>query len=137
MKDSGASIDIGCGDAFGGGGAGVDDTAEYVNNVTDESYGFDMHEIPMSKKDLREFLQTYCRKLRQKLRDDENVPGPQVKAFTEAAPIFCKWILSKYNDLLFYTGSSMNAEGSLAFAYYEDVDPIFVYIKAGMIEEKC
>lgn len=137
IQDSGASIDIGCGDAFGGGGADVDDTVEYVNNVTDESYGFNMHEIPMSKRDLREYLQTYCKKLRQMLREDENVPGPQVKAFTEDAPVFCKWFLSKYNDLLFYTSSSMNADASLAFAYYEFADPIFVFIKAGLIEEKC
>jgi hypothetical protein len=37
----------------------------------------------------------------------------------------------------FFTSSSMNPEGSMAFGYYEDVDPIFVYIKAGLIEEKC
>jgi len=115
----------------------VDDTAELVNNVIDETYGFNLNEIPLGKKDLKEYLGTYCKNLRQKLKDDENVPGPQVKAFTQAAPAFCKFLLSKYNDLQFFTSASMDPDGSMAFAYYEGVDPLFVYIKDGLIEEKC
>jgi hypothetical protein len=138
-QDSGASIDIGCGNEFGGSGEdeGVEDTTEYVNNVIDESIGFDLHEVPMSKKDLREYLQTYCKNLRQKLKEDDKVAGPDVKAFTNSAPNFCKYLLSKYDDLQFFTSSSMDPDGSMAFAYYENVDPIFIYIKMGLIEEKC
>jgi Translationally controlled tumour protein len=108
-----------------------------VNNVIDESIGFNLQEVPMSKKEVKEFLQTFCKNLRQKLKDDDKVPGPQVKAFTQAAPLFCKWILSKYDDMQFFTSASMDPDGCMAFAYYEDVDPLFVYIKAGLIEEKC
>ena len=116
----------------------MDDNAEVVNNVIDEVVGFNLHEIPMGKKDIKEYLQTYCKNLRQKLKDDDKVPGPEVKAFTQAAPIFCKWILSKYDDMQFYTSSSMDPDGSMAFAYYGGgVDPKFVYIKAGLLEEKC
>jgi Translationally controlled tumour protein len=115
----------------------VDDTVEQVNNVIDESIGFDLHEIPMSKKDIKEYLQNYCKNLRQKLKEDDKVAGPDVKAFTQSAPLFCKWILSKYDDMQFYTSSSMDPDGSMAFAYYEDVNPVFVYIKMGLIEEKC
>lgn len=35
-KDSGASVDIGCGNEFGGSEGDVDDTAEIVNNIVDE-----------------------------------------------------------------------------------------------------
>lgn len=108
-----------------------------MNNVVDESIGFDLHEIPMGKKDVKEYLGNYCKALRQKLKDDESITGPEVKAFTQAAPGFCKWILSKYDDMQFYTSSSMDPDGSMAFAFYEDVDPVFVYIKAGLKEEKC
>lgn len=108
-----------------------------VNNVIDESIGFDLHEVPMGKKDLKEYLQTYCKNLRQKLKDDDKVPGPEVKAFTQSAPLFCKWLLSKYDDLQFFTSSSMDPDGSMAFAYYVDADPIFVFIKGGLLEEKC
>jgi hypothetical protein len=138
LQDSGAAVDIGCGGEFGGGGEDIpDDNAVMVNNVVDESIGFDLHEVPMSKKDLKEFLQAYCKQLRQKLKDDEKVSGPDVKAFTQSAPGFCKFLLSKYDDLQFFTSSSMDPDGSMAFAYYEDVNPQFIYIKMGMIEEKC
>ncbi|GKY94917.1 tRNA 2'-phosphotransferase [Mayamaea pseudoterrestris] len=137
-KDSGASVDIGCGNEFGGGDDDIDGNVETVNNVVDETLGFDLHEIPMGKKDVKEYLQGFCKNLRQKLKDDPNVPGPEVKAFTQSAPNLCKWILSQYDDMQFYTSSSMDPDGSMAFAYYGDgVDPKFVFIKAGLLEEKC
>lgn len=130
-------MDIGCGSEFGGGDADVDDAAALVNNVIDESIGFDLHEVPMGKKDLKEYLGTYCKALRAKLKEDDKVPGPEVKAFTQSAPAFCKWLLSKYNDLQFFTSSSMDPDGSMAFAYYTDINPTFIFIKAGLLEEKC
>jgi hypothetical protein len=138
-KDSGANIDIGCGGEFGGGESEVDDTVELVNNVVDETFGFSLQEVPMGKKDLKEYLGQYCKDLRQKLKDDDKVPGPEVKAFTQAAPAFCKYLLSKYDDLQFYTSVSMDPEGSMAFAIYEGAspDPKFIYVKAGLLEEKC
>jgi len=140
-KDSGAKIDIGCGSEFGGAepDEGVDDTVELVNNVVDETFGFGLQEVPLTKKDLKDYLQDYCQKLRQKLKDDEKVPGPEVKAFTQSAPIFCKYLLSKFDDMQFYTSRSMDPEGSMAFAMYADgaIDPMFIFIKAGLWEEKC
>ena len=70
QQDSGASVDIGCGNAFGGeDDGGADDNAEKVNNVIDEVIGFDLHEVPMGKKDLKEYLGNYCKALRLKLKD--------------------------------------------------------------------
>lgn len=140
QQDSGASVDIGRGNEFGGGGGDeVDDGAEIVNNVIDETIGFDLHEVPLSKKDLKEYLGTYCKELRLKLKEDDNVPGPQVKAFTQAAPVFCKYLLGIYSELEFYTSSSMDPDGSMAFGYYkgENPTPTFIFIKAGLLEEKC
>ena len=141
ITKGGESIDIGCGGEFGGGGAdeAVDDTVELVNNVVDETFGFALQEVPMGKKDLKEFLQGYCKNLRQKLKEDDSVPGPEVKAFTQSAPGFCKYLLTKYNDLQFYTSQSMDPDGSMAFAIYEgeNPNPKFIYVKAGLIEEKC
>jgi hypothetical protein len=108
-----------------------------VNNIIDDTYGFDLHEIPMKKTEVKQYLQTFCKKLRQKLKDDESISGPEVKAFTQAAPIFCKWILSKYDDMQFFVSSSMDPDGSMIFTYHKDVNPIFVYIKAGLFEEMC
>jgi hypothetical protein len=165
-KDSGASVDVGGGNAFGGGGADeeVDDTSENVNNVIDESLGFGYNEVPMGKKDLKDFLKTYCGKVRTMLKDDDKVDGPTVKAFTQAAPTFCKvrarakkrasvpphfsrppfpsfppqWFLSKADDLQFFMSPSFNPDGAMAFGYYKDGNstPTFVYIKQGLIEMK-
>jgi Translationally controlled tumour protein len=136
-QDSGASVDIGCGGEFGGGDADVDDTDENVNNVIDSSIGFDLHEVPLRKTDLKEYLTGYCKNVRQKLKDDSKVTGPEVKAFTQAAPLFCKWLLKMYDELQFYTSSSMDPDGSMAFSYYKGANPTFVFIKAGLYEEKC
>merc|ERR1711862_20273 len=103
----------------------------------DETYGSNLTTCPMGKKDLKEYLSDYCKALRTKLKEDDSVPGPEVKAFTQSAPGFCKWLLSKYDDLQFFTSSSMDPDGSMAFAYYTGVNPTFVYIKAGLLEEKC
>ncbi|GMI52391.1 hypothetical protein TeGR_g15153 [Tetraparma gracilis] len=139
-KDSGASVDVGGGNAFGGGGADeeVDDTSENVNNVIDESLGFGYNEVPMGKKDLKDFLKTYCGAVRTMLKDDDKVDGPTVKAFTQAAPTFCKWFLSKADDLQFFMSPSFNPDGAMAFGYYKDGNstPTFVYIKQGLIEMK-
>ena len=105
--------------------------------MIDDQIGFAYQEVPYGKKDLKDFLQSYCKALRQKLKDDDKVTGPEVKAFTQSAPGFCKYLLSKYDDLQFFTTPAMDPEGSMAFAYYEDVNPKFIYIKAGLIEEKC
>jgi inner membrane protein involved in colicin E2 resistance len=48
VNKSGGEVDIGCGNEFGGeGGDEVEDTSEAVNNVIDETIGFDLHEVPM------------------------------------------------------------------------------------------
>jgi hypothetical protein len=137
-KDSGGTVDIGCGNSFGGTEeeAPVDGAVELVNNVIDETFGFNLQEVPMRKKDLKEYLQTFCKNVRQKLKDDDKVTGPEVKAFTQSAPGFCKYLLSKYDDMQFFTSASMDPDGCMAFAYYVDVDPIFVYVKMGLLEEK-
>jgi hypothetical protein len=139
-KDSGAKVDIGCGGEFGGGESEpLDDTVELVNNVIDDRNGFDLQEVPLRKKDFKEYLKEYCKNVRQKLKEDPSVEGPQVKAFTAAAPDFCKWLLSKYDDLQFYSSSTMDPEGSMVFSYYKEgaVNPTFVYIAGGLKEEKC
>merc|ERR1711982_137986 len=88
-KDSGASVDIGCGGEFGGGESeSLDDTVELVNNVIDESIGFNLQEVPMSKKDLKDYLGTYCKNTRTKLKEDDKVDKTEVKAFTQSAPAF-------------------------------------------------
>lgn len=137
VNKEGISVNVGCGNEFGGGEEDVDDAgAELVNNVIDESLGFNLQEVPMGKADLKEYLKEYCKKVRQALKDDDNVPGPKVKEFTQSAPKLCNWFLSMYKELIFYITPSMDPEAAMAFCYYDVSTPMFVYIKAGLIEEK-
>ena len=141
VAKGGGDIDIGAGNAFGGGGEDepVDDTIEKVNNVIDESMGFGYQECPMKKKDLKEYLSTYCKGIWKMLKEDDAVAGPDVKAFKEAINVFCLWLLKKFDDLEFYMTPSFNPDGAMAFAYYKEgaLAPTFVYIKAGLNEQKC
>eukprot|EP00978_Attheya_sp_CCMP212_P017045 scaffold45236_cov50-Attheya_sp.AAC.2 len=88
---------------------------------------------------MKQYLAEYCKLLRQKLKDDDKVTGPEVKAFTQSAPLFCKYLLSNYDEFEFFTSSSMDPDGSMAFALYkgESATPTFIFIRAGLIEEKC
>ena len=81
VNKDGGDVDVGCGDAFGGAGAdeAVDDAAELVNNIIDADLGFGYNEVPMGKKDFKDFLKTYCGQVRQMLKDDDKIPGPEVK----------------------------------------------------------
>ena len=138
---SGADVDVGCGNAFGGEEeeAGPDGGEEKVNNIIDESIGFGYNEMPMGKKDFKDWLKEYCGAVRKILKDDDKMAGPEVKAFTQGAPTFCKFLLKKYDDLQFFMSPAFNPDGALAMSYYPEgaAAPTFIYIKKGLIEEKC
>merc|ERR1712071_211399 len=136
----GGQIDIGCGNEFGGEGGDEADNSgiETVNNVVDGTVGFGLTCVPMGKKDLKEYLGGFCKSVRQALKDDDKVAGPQVEAFTQSAPKFCKYLLSQYKELEFYVSVSIDPHASMAFAIYgESENPDFIYIKGGLLEEKC
>jgi len=140
-KDSGASVDVGGGNAFGGGGEdeAVDDTAEVVNNVIDESIGFGYNEVPMGKKDFKQFLQGYVKKVWEMLKEDPKIEKEQVKEFKQAGGEMCNYLLKMTDEFSFYMSCSFNPDGCMVFGYYKEgsVTPTFMYIKAGLLEEKC
>jgi hypothetical protein len=141
VAKSGVEVDVGCGNAFGGEGADEpeDTSVEKVNNIIDESLGFGYNEIPMGKKDFKDWLKEYCGAIRKIIKDDEKIAGPEVKAFTQSAPEFCKFLLKKYDDLQFFMSPSFNPDGALAISYYPEgaSAPTFMYIKMGLVGEKC
>ena len=125
-KDTGGAVDIGCGNEFGGGDDDLDAGVELVNNVIDETIGFNLQEVPLGKRDLKEYLGGYCKKVRQALKDDDKVPGPQVKAFTQSAPVFCKHLLSMYDELVFYTSESMDPDGAMVSLLFDSVNIVLM-----------
>lgn len=51
-----------------------------------------------------------------------------------------KDILSRFKDLQFFTGESMDCDGMVAMCEYRDIDgemvPVFMFFKHGLEEEK-
>jgi len=104
----GGEIDVGAGNAFGGGGEdeAVDDTQESVNNIIDDSVGFGYNEMPMGKKDFKDWLKEYVPKVWKLLKEDDKVEPADVKAFKAASGKFSVFLLKKFDDLQFYVGPS-------------------------------
>jgi Translationally controlled tumour protein len=58
----------------------------------------------------------------------------QIKAFMAAAPGFVKYLLTQFNELQFYVGSSFDPNGAMAFSYYKEgaSTPTFIFITGGL-----
>ncbi|GMI63229.1 hypothetical protein ScalyP_jg11252 [Parmales sp. scaly parma] len=136
----GGEIDVGAGNAFGGGGEdeAVDDTQESVNNIIDDSVGFGYNEMPMGKKDFKDWLKEYVPKVWKLLKEDDKVEPADVKAFKAASGKFSVFLLKKFDDLQFYVGPSFSPDGAMVLSYYPEgsATPCFIYIEGGLIAEK-
>jgi len=136
MKVKGAeSIDIGCGNSFGGGEEEVDNSVEKVNDIIDS---FMYTEVPFgSKSEFKEYLKDYVRSVRAKLKE-KGTPQPEIKDFMAQAPGMVKFLLVKFSDMQTFAGESLTAEGGMAFGYYKDGAhcPSFVYITKSLVAEK-
>lgn len=132
------NIDIGCGDAFGGGDEEVDDSVETVNNVIDDVIGFGYTETGFdSKTELKTYLKSFFRKVMKNLKST-NASDEQLAAFKNDAQEIVKYLVSMYKDLQYYMFKSCDSEAGLAYSYYPDgaITPVFLYIKWGLKEVK-
>lgn len=130
----GGDVDIGCGNAFGGGGEEeeVDSDVVKENNISGAA-GFAYMEMPFgSKTEFKDWATEYVRKLRQELKGS-GTPVEEIKKFMNEAPVFLKWLMGKYDDLQFFVSKSMNPDGGIIFSYYKDgaMTPTFIYIEKG------
>jgi hypothetical protein len=70
---------------------------------------------------------------------EENSPD-QVDVFKKNINEVMKDILTRFKDLQFFTGESMDADGMIAMMEYRDIDgvstPILMCFKHGLDEEK-
>lgn len=89
------------------------------------------------KKQFTTYLKDYMKKLVTKL--EEKDPS-QVEVFKTNINKVMKDLLTRFKDLQFFTGESMDCEGLIAMLEYRDVDgvstPILLCFKHGLEEEK-
>jgi hypothetical protein len=130
-------VDVGCGNAFGGGGGddeGVDNTAQQVNNVMD-SFQYTETQIG-GPADFKSWIKEYMNAIVEKLRE-KGKPKEEIQAFKATAPNIAKFFLKNFSDLQFYLGASFDAS-TMVFSLYPEgaVTPNFYYIMGGLNKEK-
>ena len=143
-KEQVGNVDIGCGNAFGGGeddnDQGGDEPAEKVIDVI---YNANLQEVTFSKKEFMAYIKEYFKKVVAYL--EEHGKADRVPLFKKGATDFIKFIVPKFDELQFYTGSSHNEgeddlEGGICISYWEDesaAGPVIYFFKDGLKEEKC
>jgi len=89
------------------------------------------------KKGYTMYLKEYMKKLVDKL--NETAPD-QVDVFKTNMNKVMKDLLSRFKDLQFWTGESMDVDGMVAIMEYRDIDgasvPVMLFFKHGLVEEK-
>ncbi|GLH03333.1 hypothetical protein R5R35_002910 [Gryllus longicercus] len=111
---------------------GVESGVDVVlNHRLCETYAFG------DKKGYTAYLKDYMKKLVQRL--EEKAPD-QVSVFKNNTNKVMKDILSRFSDLQFFTGESMDIDGMVALLEYREIDgdsvPVLMFFKHGLEEEK-
>jgi len=126
---------------------GANPSAEEAEDGTDEAIesGVDIvlnHRLCESfafsdKKSYTAYLKDYMKKVVEKLQ--EKSPD-QVDVFKTNVNSAVKDILSRFKELQFFTGESMEIEGMVGLMEYRDIDgdsvPVMMFFKHGLEEEK-
>ncbi|GMH33237.1 hypothetical protein BSKO_01071 [Bryopsis sp. KO-2023] len=124
-------VDIGANpSAEGGEDETVDPTQRRVVDVVD---GFRLQETGYDKKAFMAYVKPWLAAIAADLPEDK------VAEFKAKAQPAIKFLVSKIKDLQFFTGESMNADGTMCYAYYPEGsgDPTFLFPVYAMNERKC
>jgi len=102
-----------------------------LNHRLCETYAFN------DKKSYTAYLKDYMKKLVAKL--EEKSPD-QVDVFKTNMNKVMKDILSRFKELQFFTGESMDIDGMVGLMEYREIDgqsvPVMMFFKHGLEEEK-
>ena len=111
----------------------MDDNAVTVVNVVD---AHQLQETQFSQKDFMAIVKPYLKRVVEKLKASGK--EDRVAGFQQGATEMIKFIVSKFSEMQFFMGQSMDPEAGICFAYNKDgeVDPTFMFFADGMREEK-
>ena len=92
--------------------------------------------MTLSKKDVMAMLKGLMKKTVTYLT--ENGKDDRVGPFKKGATEMVKLIMGRFDEMQIFTGTSMDVEASLCFAYTEDgeTDPTFLFFNDCYIQEK-
>jgi hypothetical protein len=80
--------------------------------VVDLIDAFRLQETSWDKKGFMGYIKGFMKKVAEKLSAERK------EAFMAAAPAAVKELLAKFDELQFFTGETMDLEGSMCYAYY-------------------
>lgn len=124
-------VDIGANPSAEEADEGTESTSRKVVDVVDsfrlvEQSGYD-------KKSFMGYIKPWLTKIVEKLPEDKQA---EFKSKAQAA---IKFLISKIKDLQFFSGESMDPDGTLCYAYYKEgaAQPTFLFPKYALKEQKC
>eukprot|EP00210_Caulerpa_lentillifera_P002125 g2039.t1 len=128
-----ADVDIGANPSAEGADEdeGVDSSARRVVDLIDASRL--VEQPPYDKKGFMAYVKPWLAKVLERLPEDKK---DEFKAKSQPA---IKFLLGKLKDLQFFTGESMDVEGTMCYAYYKEgaSDPTFLFPVYSLEEMKC
>lgn len=141
VAKGGGDVDIGAGNAFGGGGEDeLDDSVETVNNIVDADTGFGYVALSYTKSELKSDLKEWMKALRKKLKENGVEPSKLKEEFVPKSIAFCNFCVKNFDNLEMYMtqGQVPTPESSMMIGYYEGADatPSFLFFSPGLEEEK-
>jgi len=138
-KDAIGTVDIGCGNAFGDGGeegeGGLEGPPQ--EKVIDVQANYNLVETQFSKADFMTYIKNFLKLVKAHL--ETNGKSARVADFQKGANDFIKFVVSKFDDFAFYTGSKESMDGGIALSYWEndsDPGPVFFFFSDALKEVK-
>ena len=124
-------VDVGCGNAFGGGGEEEDMGNAEVEKVIDLVDSFNYQETGFDKAGFVSYFKGYMKKLLTHLK--EHKPD-RVEIFQKGAKDLFAFLKDNFDDLTIYTPKDYDTDNILIYSYYqgEDLAPTFIYILDGL-----
>eukprot|EP00744_Colponema_vietnamica_P005914 GILI01008614.1.p2 GENE.GILI01008614.1~~GILI01008614.1.p2 ORF type:complete len:212 (-),score=68.00 GILI01008614.1:84-677(-) len=140
-------IDIGCGNAFSNPDAEAEEKPADENApqpVIDLAYYFKLEQQNYDAKEFKAQFQDYCKRLKAKCEalDAQNENQILITRFKRNFPAlrdFAAMVTREIGNCEFYTGRSMDPQGMLIVAKYEEgaTSPDFYFYVDGLEIEKC
>lgn len=139
--DQVGNVDIGCGNAFGG---GEEDTgnAGGQEKVIDVIHNANLQQYQMSKSEFMAYVKDYFGRIVKYL--EANGKADRVDGFKKGASAFIKFIVPKFEEIEIYCGASKTEDddlsGSIAISFWEDesaTGPMLYFFNDALKEVKC
>ena len=139
VTEGGDDVDVGCGNAFGGGGEELDDGEVKVNNIC-STFGYGASSALSDKKAFKSLFTKYIKAVQGHLKPKKNGGEEALKAFQGEAKALFKYLLGNFKELELYMNSGGDCDGHFGIGWWAEGcndAPKFIYWKTALNEIKA